>query len=169
LLAGVTRTYLATKAPYRDERGEIVGTIGISHDISDRKRAEAERRDLVDRLRQAQKMEVVGRLAGGVAHDFNNLLTVITGFTDLVLADFPPGGHNATLLGEVRKAADRAASLTGQLLAFGRRPMIQPRVLELNAVVTGGETMSGASSARTSCWRRGWGLTRGRSGPTRAS
>ena len=94
----------------------------------------AERRLLEDQLRQAQKMEAVGRLAGGVAHDFNNLLTAILGYSDLVLAGEPPEDVRQNVE-EVHKAADRAAALTRQLLAFSRKQVLQPRILELNDVV----------------------------------
>jgi signal transduction histidine kinase len=84
---------------------------------------------------QAHQLEAVGRLAGGVAHQFNNLLTVILGYSDLVLMDLPAGDPAHPLLAEVKKAADRAANLTRQLLAFARRQMIRPRVVDLNAIV----------------------------------
>ena len=91
--------------------------------------------ELEVQLRQAQKMEAVGRLAGGIAHDFNNLLTAIAGYSEFLI-----GGHTAPRLRrhaeEIKKAAARAASLTGQLLAFSRRQVLQPRVLDLNAVVS---------------------------------
>ena len=94
-----------------------------------------EHRRLEEQLRHAQKMEAIGRLAGGVAHDFNNLLTAIIGFSELVLArmrsDDPMRGN----LEEIRKAADRATALTRQLLAFGKRQVMRPRVLDVNAVV----------------------------------
>jgi PAS domain S-box-containing protein len=94
-----------------------------------------ERRKLESQLQQAQKMEAVGRLAGGIAHDFNNLLTAISGYSEFLLA----GSDDPKLLRyaeEIKKAAARAGSLTGQLLAFSRRQVLQPRVLDLNAVVT---------------------------------
>jgi PAS domain S-box-containing protein len=114
--------------PVRDESGEIVGAVEVASDIS-------EREDLERQFRQAQKMEAVGRLAGGVAHDFNNLLTAITGYTDLLLCDPGITDEMEADLKEVANAADRAATLTRQLLAFARRQVLQPRVLDLNALV----------------------------------
>jgi two-component system cell cycle sensor histidine kinase/response regulator CckA len=95
-----------------------------------------ERQDLEERLRQSQKMEAVGRLAGGVAHDFNNLLTAITGYTSLLLEELPADQAIRDELQEIQKAANSAASLTRQLLAFSRQQILQPRVLDLNDVVS---------------------------------
>jgi two-component system, cell cycle sensor histidine kinase and response regulator CckA len=108
--------------------------LGVALDISDRRRLE-------EQLRHSQKMEALGRLAGGIAHDFNNLLTVITGFGGLTLAALPPDDPNRENIVEITQAADSAASLTRQLLAFSRRTMIEPVVLDLNAVVGDMETM----------------------------
>jgi len=94
-----------------------------------------ERRSLEQQVIQAQKMEAVGRLAGGVAHDFNNILTAIGGYTDLLLADLPPDDPRRQDVDEIHRAADRAAALTQQLLAFSRRQVLQPKVVDLNALV----------------------------------
>ncbi len=125
--AGVTRTYAATKMVLRDASGEVTGIIGVSRDVTTQKRLEEE-------LRQAQKMEAIGRLAGGVAHDFNNLLTVINGCTDLVTASLPEGDARE-LLGEVRRAGERAATLTSQLLAFSRKQVLQPKVVDVSELL----------------------------------
>jgi PAS domain S-box-containing protein len=95
----------------------------------------SERKLLEEQVRQAQKMEAVGRLAGGVAHDFNNLLGVITGYSDMLSKNLQPHDANYKRLGEIKKAAERAAALTRQLLAFSRQEVIQPKVLDLNVVV----------------------------------
>ncbi len=100
-----------------------------------------ERRRLEQQFHQGQRLESVGRLAGGVAHDFNNLLTVIGGYTDLVLGQLPPGSPYRDSLNQVLSARDRAASLTQQLLAFSRRQLIQPTVLNVNEILVGLEKM----------------------------
>src|SRR5208282_5395402 len=101
---------------------------GVLYDITDQRRLE-------DQLRQAQKMEAVGRLAGGVAHDFNNLLMVIQGHTSLLSERVPDGSAERRSLDQIQKSSERAASLTRQLLAFSRMQVMQPRVLDLNSVV----------------------------------
>ena len=111
-----------------DESNQVVRMVGTAQDITERKGLET-------RLRAAQQMEAVGRLAGGVAHDFNNLITAISGFTEMVLDTLDETDSRRADLLEVQKAAARAASLTAQLLAFGRRQFLQPKVLDLNALV----------------------------------
>ncbi len=126
----VSQLILTHKSP----AGDVGFFSTVARDLSERKLLEAQ-------LRQAQKMEAVGRLAGGVAHDFNNVLMAITGYSELMrrrLAEDDPLRRNVA---EVLKAADRAAALTHQLLAFSRKQMLQPEVLVLNAVVAGVEKM----------------------------
>jgi PAS domain S-box-containing protein len=122
-----TRYFLSTKSPHFGPDGELLGLIGVSLDITDRRKLE-------DQLRQTQKMEAIGTLSGGIAHDFNNLLTVIKGYTGLVLNSAPDDSTRA-LVAHIDEAADRAAALTSQLLAYSRRQVLQPRVLNLNALV----------------------------------
>jgi PAS domain S-box-containing protein len=100
-----------------------------------------ERRSLESQVIQAQKMEAVGRLAGGVAHDFNNILTAIGGYTDLLLEDLPLDDPRRLDVDEIHRAADRAAALTQQLLAFSRRQVLQPKVIDLNALVSNVERL----------------------------
>ena len=123
-----------TITPVRDGSGAISHFVAVKRDISQRRRLE-------DQLRQAQKMEAVGRLSGGVAHDFNNVLNVIMGFSDLLLkrlpADDPLRRHGHQIL----KAANRGAGLTRQLLAFSRQQVLQPKIVDLNTVLTDIEKM----------------------------
>lgn len=121
--------------------GQAVRLIGVSQDITERRQAETALRDREEQLQQAQKMEAIGRLAGGIAHDFNNLLTAINGYSSLLLKKLEAGSAARKDLEEIRKAGDRAAALTHQLLAFSRRQLIRPRVLDLNHVVTGIDRM----------------------------
>jgi signal transduction histidine kinase/ActR/RegA family two-component response regulator len=114
-------------APLRVPGGRPLGVLAVIADRTERNRLE-------DRLRQSQKMEAVGKLAGGIAHDFNNLLTAITGYTDLLYLRLP-GDIGKRELNEIRKASDRAASLTRQLLAFSRQQVLQPKVIDVNEVV----------------------------------
>ena len=113
----------------------------IVRDLTVSKAAERALRESEALLRQSQKMEAIGRLAGGIAHDLNNLLTPVIGLSDLMLADADLGDQHRADVVEIRRAADRAASLTRQLLAFSRRQPLQPQVLDLNGVVTGVQSL----------------------------
>ena len=134
-------------APLRDSSGRISGVMEVIGDITERKQLEAQ-------LRQVQKMEGIGRLAGGVAHDFNNLLTAILGYTDMLARQLPAAGSQApsgaTALDwqrihdgvqEIRRAAERAATLTQGLLAFSRSQVLQPTIIDVNAAVTAMEAL----------------------------
>jgi two-component system, cell cycle sensor histidine kinase and response regulator CckA len=115
--------------------GVQVAFYALYRDISEQKRAEEERRALEDQFRQAQKMEAVGRLAGGVAHDFNNLLMVISGYSEVLLAHTERDSLLYPKIEAIQQAADRASSLTRQLLAFSRKQMLELRVVDVNVIV----------------------------------
>jgi PAS domain S-box-containing protein len=120
--------------PLVDDSGRVLGVASLVQDVT-------ERVVLEDRLRQSQKMEAVGRLAGGVAHDFNNLLTVILGYTQLLIDGLPAGSRLAEGTGQIKSAADRAAGITRQLLAFSRKQVRSPRLIDLNNVMLNLDTM----------------------------
>ena len=132
-IGGRTRHFEMTLTPIRSGEA-IIGTAEFTRDITERKRTE-------EQLLQAQKMETVGQLAGGVAHDFNNMLQVILSYVDMSMGEVPAGGQLAQNLREVRRAAQRSSDLTGQLLAFARRQTVSPKVLDLNEAVAGTRTM----------------------------
>ena len=121
----------------RNSRGVITAIVGIHTDITEKKRSEAERIKLQEQLNQSQKMESVGRLAGGVAHDFNNMLGVIIGQSELALMKCDQTSPVYQRLVEIEKAAKRSAELTSQLLAFARKQTVAPRVIDLNETITG--------------------------------
>jgi PAS domain S-box-containing protein len=131
---GRERPISGSAAPLRDARGNVLGAAQVFRD-------ETERRQLEEQLRQAQKLEAVGRLAGGIAHDFNNLLTIINGYCNLVLSGTDRDSLAYGLIEEVLKAGNRAASLTHQLLAFSRKQVLQPVVLDLNEAVASNQKM----------------------------
>jgi PAS domain S-box-containing protein len=125
---GVTRWFQTIKVPLSLPGHDVRMMLGVGTDITPR-------RQLEEQLRQSQKMEAVGRLAGGIAHDFNNVLTAILGYSQMLLADLPEGDGRREDVQEIEQAANRAATLTRQLLAFSRRQVLQPQVLDLNALV----------------------------------
>ncbi|HWQ35091.1 MAG TPA: PAS domain S-box protein [Blastocatellia bacterium] len=120
---------------HRNAQGEVEFFSTIARDLSERREAEAERMRLQEQLYEVQKIESVGTLAGGIAHDFNNLLTAITGNTQLALSRLPQESRALPLLREVTRAADRAASLTRQLLAFSRRQRLERRSIDLSETI----------------------------------
>jgi two-component system cell cycle sensor histidine kinase/response regulator CckA len=133
---GEWRTLESTRSPVRNRRGEIEKVVIVSRDISERRQAEELLRRRDEQLRQSQKMEAIGRLSGGIAHDFNNLLGVIIGYSESIEQKLAPGDSLRKSAEEIRKAGERAASLTHQLLAFSRQRVMQPQILDLNALVT---------------------------------
>jgi PAS domain S-box-containing protein len=127
-------SYACHAEPLRDAEGHVRGAICMSLDVTDRKQLE-------EQLRQAQKMEAVGRLAGGIAHDFNNLLMVIQGYADLLLDRLPEGDGLRRNAEQIQMAGQRATALTRQLLAFSRKQMLAPKILNVHSVVSDMETI----------------------------
>jgi PAS domain S-box-containing protein len=122
--------------PLRDTKtGGLSGAVVTFVDISERKRAEAALRESEQQLHYARKMETVGRLAGGIAHDFNNLMTIVGGYASFMLQRLVPGDPLCNDAEQIRKAAERATRLTRQLLAFGRRQILRPQIVDLNGVI----------------------------------
>ena len=131
---GLLRDVLISKCALHDNRGVLTGVVSIYSDETQRKSLEAQ-------YRQAQKMEAVGQLAGGVAHDFNNLLTVIISYSQMLLADMGESSASRADVHEIKRAAERAALLTKQLLAFSRQQVLRPQILDLNLVIEDLEQM----------------------------
>ncbi len=128
LIHGQLRTVRIIKTPVKDAQDRIVGVLGIFWDVTEQRALEAQ-------LRQAQKMEAIGHLAGGVAHDFNNLLTGILGNLSLLVANLPEQDPNRDLVGAVEQAAVRAATLTSQLLGFSRQTLLLPQPIDLRTTI----------------------------------
>ena len=131
---GTVRWIRDRASPVHDASGRVARIAGVAEDIT-------ERRGLEDQLRQAQKMEAIGSLAGGVAHDFNNLLTVILSYAEMLGDQAAPESPLRSDLEEIRRAGERAADLTRQLLAFSRQQILQPRIVDLNEILSGMEKM----------------------------
>jgi signal transduction histidine kinase/ActR/RegA family two-component response regulator len=125
----------------RDAAGKPLHAVVLLQDQTDTRRAQEEKHALERRLHQSQKLDGLGRLAGGIAHDFNNLLAVILNYANFVADQLPPGGQLYADVEQISEAASRAAALTRQLLAFGRRQVVQTQALDLNAVVTSTEEL----------------------------
>jgi two-component system cell cycle sensor histidine kinase/response regulator CckA len=140
LSTGDVCTIVTRKTRYIDPAGSRF-LVGVIRDVTERKRAEAEHEKLEEQLRAAQKMEAIGSLAGGIAHDFNNLLSVILNYAGFALDHVREGDPLRDDLLEVKKAGERAAVLTRQLLAFGRKQVLQPVPLDLNLVLADTEKM----------------------------
>jgi two-component system, cell cycle sensor histidine kinase and response regulator CckA len=132
---GQKKIILNYTAPVINDSGEMLGAIVVNNDITHHKQADAERERLQKQLNQAQKLESVGRLAGGVAHDFNNMLGVILGHTELALLQTDENHDLYSDLKEIQKAAKRSADTTKQLLAFARKEIISPKKIDLNDTV----------------------------------
>lgn len=125
---GTLYTEESSISPVFDDHGTIINYVAVKYDVSDRRRLESQ-------FQQAQKMEAVGRLAGGVAHDFNNMLTVILGYVELALQKVPPGEPLHADLAEIARAAEHSTEVTSQLLGFARQQTISPKVMVLNEMV----------------------------------
>ncbi|MGD9971535.1 MAG: PAS domain S-box protein [Desulfatirhabdiaceae bacterium] len=133
---GQKKIVLNSTSPVLDQDGRVDGAIVVNQDITGRFRAEEEREKLQTQLVQVQKLESVGRLAGGVAHDFNNRLQAILGYTEMVLEDAGPDSPLRKSLLEIQKAAQGSADLTRQLLAFARKQTVSPKILDLNETIS---------------------------------
>ncbi len=133
--------FLVSTSPIDDSKGEMIGSVHVARDITERKRAEEEKRRLEIQLHQAQKMEAIGTLAGGIAHDFNNLLTILTGYGTLLKMRMDEANPLRTYVDQMLSASEKAATLTQGLLAFSRQQPIHPNPLWINDIIKGTEKL----------------------------
>jgi len=136
---GELRTTLLSVSSQPSDRGQLI--LVAARDVTEQKRIEEEKAKLEDQFRQAQKLESIGRLAGGVAHDFNNLLTVINGYSDLLLGEYRSGHPLRGWAEEIRRAGERAANLTRQLLTFSRKQIVEPGPIYLRNLIAENQSM----------------------------
>ena len=134
---GQPQTYLVSKGPYRDKDGRILGVYGISHDITELREAHETLERTQEALFRSQKMEAVGQLTGGLAHDFNNILAIILGNVELLQAHLPRDPYTDEIIDAVLRATLHGKDLTGHLLAFSRRRLLNPQAVDVNIVVAG--------------------------------
>jgi len=134
---GAPQAYLVTKGVYRDRQGTILGLFGISHDITELRRAQETLAQTREALFRSQKMEAVGQLTGGIAHDFNNILAIILGNAELLRAYLPKDSYADEIIDAVLRATMHGRDLTGHLLAFSRRRLLNPQPVDVNALVAG--------------------------------
>ena len=140
---GRRRDFILKKATYHDGAGQVAGILGIMQDITALRQNEEERQRMQEALRQAQKMDALGRLAGGVTHDFNNLLTAINGHVTLALMDTDPSDLRFESLNEIGRASSRASELTTHLMAFARQQQLNKRKVDLNQLIASMKTLFG--------------------------
>ncbi|MDP8942861.1 MAG: ATP-binding protein [Actinomycetota bacterium] len=138
---GLRRTLVASGHPIVGPDGDRLGAVVALHDVTDRERSREQREELERRLQQSQRLESVGQLAGGIAHDFNNLLAVIMNYAQFVADEVKDNEAVHHDVEEIRRAAERAAGLTRQLLIFSRREVVKPELVDVNAVVEGTEKL----------------------------
>src|SRR5581483_8826830 len=146
---GSSQAYLVTKGVYRDPQGRIVGTFGISHDVTELRLAQQTLEQTREALFRSQKMEAVGQLTGGIAHDFNNILAVIIGNVELLRAYFPKHKFAGEIIDAVLKAALHGRDLTSHLLAFSRRRLLNPQAVDVDALVTNSVKLLGRTLGAT--------------------
>jgi PAS domain S-box-containing protein len=151
---GTPQAYLVTKGVYRNREGAILGLFGISHDITELRRAQETLEQTREALFRSQKMEAVGQLTGGIAHDFNNILAIILGNVELLRAYLPKDKYADEIIDAVLRATMHGRDLTGHLLAFSRRRLLNPQPVDVNALVAGivrllGRTLGGSIQLTT--------------------